>query len=163
MSSTITNSQTLTPAETQVRRPAEMIAVVAFVVISLLAPAFVGEMYPFTVSPMFRDQPKHYCTYKLNDEAGDELDLKTYGLHLVYDGNPSGLGMGIEAPATLHGFGEVPDRATIIEHLRAITATQKDSPREIHVQQTVVACDGVRPSEELRRIVFSTDAAAEGN
>lgn len=146
------------------RRHGEMAAVAAFVLVSVLVPAFVGELYPFTISPMFRDQPEHYCTYKLFDQFGNELNREDYGLHLVYDGNPPGLGMGIAAPETLHAFGEVADQATIIEHLRAVTSAQADSPQEIHVEQTVVACDGVRPAEETRHITFFRNRpAAEGN
>ena len=152
MNSTNVNSQT--PA----RRRGEMITVAVFIAISILVPLFVGELYPFTVSPMFRDQPKHYCTYELSDETGVQLDLETYGLHLVYDGNPPGLGMGIEAPATLHEFGEVPTLETVVDHLREVTAFQQDAPQEIHVCQNVVACDGVRPQVETRRIIFRRNA-----
>ena len=136
-----------------------MFAVFAFVAVSLLAPPILGEMYPFTVSPMFRDHPDCYCTYQLFDETGQELDLKSYGLHLVYDGNPPGLGMGIEAPLTMHSFGEAPELTEVADHLRKILATQEDVPREIEIRQTVVRCGEARPEPQLRLMTFSTDVS----
>ena len=152
------NMNSTTPIAQRSRR-AEMFAVFAFVAVSLLAPPIVGEMYPFTVSPMFRDHPECYCTYELFDESGQELDLESYGLHLVYDGNPPGLGMGIEAASTLHGFGEVPDLKDVADHLRVILASQENAPREIRIHQTVVNCGKVRPEPELRVMTFSTDVS----
>lgn len=132
------------------RRKLEMVSVFAFVAISLVAPFVLGELYPFTVSPMFRDQPEKYCTYQVFDESGNELDLEKYGLHLVYDGNPPGLGMGIEARPTMHRFGEVPDLQTVADRVRQVEQMGKQPAKQIRLCQTVVACDGTRPKAELR-------------
>ena len=102
------------------RNRIELLAVAAFVVVNLLAPMVCGELYPFTVSPMFSDQPSQYCTYEIFDAAGGELDPEPFGLHLVYDGNPPGLGMGIVPSPTLHAFGEARDEATVGQHVRQI-------------------------------------------
>ena len=77
-----------------VNRKLEILCVVAFVVINLVGPMVVGEMYPFTISPMFSDQPSQYSVYEVFDENGQPIDSEPFGLHLVYDGNPPGLGMG---------------------------------------------------------------------
>jgi len=131
-----------------------MVSVFAFVAISLVAPFVVGELYPFTVSPMFRDQPETYCTYQLFDESGKELALEKYGLHLVYDGNPVGLGMGIEARRTMHDFGEVPELQTVAQRVLRIEQSGKKPAEQIRLCQAVVSCDGTRPKTELRETTF---------
>ncbi len=136
----------------------EMAAVVAFVVINLLAPFVVGEMYPFTISPMFRDQPEQYCTYQLFDDAGNELDRKPFGLHLVYDGNPPGLGMGIESRARLHKFGEVPDLETVVAHIEKAASTIKPDCKTIRIVQSVVCCNGTCPEANVREATISIES-----
>ena len=100
------------------RRTLELLAVVGFISINLLAPVLLGERYPFTVSPMFSDHPSAYCTYEIFDSTGQAIDLEPFGLHLVYDGNPPGLGMGIAPAPTLHQFGEVCDNQTVVDRVR---------------------------------------------
>ena len=102
------------------RKRFELLAVVAFVGVNLLAPVVLGERYPFTVSPMFSDQPSEYCTYEIFDSSGQQLDPEAFGLHLVYDGNPPGLGMGIKPTPTLHAFGEVRDELTVRQHVQQV-------------------------------------------
>lgn len=138
-------------------RKAESAAVVLFVILNLVAPWIVGEMYPFTVSPMFRDQPEQYCTYQLFDGEGNELDLEPYGLHLVYDGNPPGLGMGIEANPTLHKFGEVPELNEVADHVRQVLALRK-KPGSVRLLQSVVCCNGTCPETEVRETNISLDS-----
>ncbi len=125
----------------------ELIAVGIFVAVNLIAPLVLGERYPFTVSPMFSDQPSQYCTYEVTDAAGQPLDPQTFGLHLVYDGNPPGLGMGIKPAETLHGFGEVPNESTVRGHVEAVMQEQ-NLPGPVIVSQHCVRCD-----EEHRRPV----------
>ena len=76
-------------------RPLELVFCAAFVILNIAVPMTYGEIYPFSTSPMFSDQPEHYCTYEVFSISGDRLDEQDYGLHLVYDGNPVGLGVGI--------------------------------------------------------------------
>ena len=106
------------PPQRSKRNRIELLAVTAFVLINLLAPLVFGERYPFTVSPMFSDQPAAYCTYEIVDATGEALDLEPFGLHLVYDGNPPGLGMGITPTPTLHHFGEVCDKQMVVDRVR---------------------------------------------
>lgn len=98
----------------------ELLAIAAFVIVNLLAPIVLGELYPFTVSPMFSDHPSEYCTYELYDSDGKELDAEAFGLHLVYDGNPPGLGMGVTPTPTLHPFGEVCDERAVRQHVQKV-------------------------------------------
>jgi len=98
----------------------ELLVIATFVIVNLLAPVLLGERYPFTVSPMFSDQPSEYCTYEIFDADGKELDAEAFGLHLVYDGNPPGLGMGITPTATLHPFGKVRDEPTVRQHVQTV-------------------------------------------
>jgi hypothetical protein len=136
-------------------RRLELIAVVSFVIINLVAPLVVGEMYPFTISPMFCDQPEQYCTYQLFDDQGNELDLESYGLHLVYDGNPPGLGMGIEATPRLHEFGEVPELESVVAHLKETASSVKPDCKTIRVCQSVVCCNGTCPEATVREATIS--------
>jgi hypothetical protein len=143
------------------RRSAELIAVGVFVAFNLLAPFIVGEMYPITVSPMFCDQPSQYCTYELTDENGTALDLEPFGLHLVYDGNPPGLGMGIEAKPRMHSFGEVPGIDQVVEHVRSVATNSNMKHNYVLIRQTVVCCNGTCPESVTRtaEVHFSERAA----
>ena len=136
-------------------RRLELVAVVLFVVVNLLAPLVVGEMYPFTISPMFRDQPEQYCTYQLFDESGSEIAPETFGLHLVYDGNPPGLGMGIEAVSRMHEFGEVPNLDEVEMHVRNVAKSSSAEHSRIRISQSVVCCNGTCPEANVREVVVS--------
>lgn len=135
-------------------RRIELVAVAAFVVVNLLAPLVVGEMYPFTISPMFRDQPKEYCTYQLFDESGVEIDPETFGLHLVYDGNPPGLGMGIEATPRMHEFGVVPTVETVVDHVRNVAKTSGSKRKRIRLCQSIVSCPQNTPETIVREAMI---------
>ena len=50
---------------------------------------------------------------------------RPFGLHLVYDGNPPGLGMGVVAAPTLHDYDAVIDEATVREHVQRLL---RDAP-----------------------------------
>ena len=115
----------------------ELLAVTTFVVGNLLAPIVLGELYPFTVSPMFSDQPSQYCTYEIFDSAGQNLDPELFGLHLVYDGNPPGLGMGIKPTPTLHAFGEFRDESTVRQHVQQVMQ-QNDIAGTLTIKRTHV-------------------------
>ena len=116
----------------------ELLAVTTFVVGNLLAPIVLGELYPFTVSPMFSDQPSQYCTYEIFDSAGQNLDPELFGLHLVYDGNPPGLGMGVKPTPTLHAFGEFRDESTVRQHVQQVMR-QNDIAGPLTIKRTHVA------------------------
>lgn len=147
MTSKLADSKSTAPTRS---RKLELTAVAAFVAVNLLAPFVVGEMYPITISPMFCDQPTQYCTYEILDDSGNNLELEPFGLHLVYDGNPIGLGMGIEAKPQLHGFGEVPELAAVVEHVRTTAKLLNLKNQTIEIRQTFVCCNGTRPESETR-------------
>jgi len=101
-------------------RTPELCLAVAFVVVHLVAPVVIGERYPFTISPMFYDQPAECCTYNLTAADGTDLDEERFNLHLVYDGNPPGLGMGIEPTETLHPYCVPCQQQQVTDHVRTI-------------------------------------------
>lgn len=144
-------------------RRIELVAVALFVVVNLLAPLVVGEMYPFTISPMFRDQPEQYCTYQLFDDSGVQIDAEAFGLHLVYDGNPPGLGMGIEPVPRMHEFGEVPILEAVIAHVRDVAKSSGSKHIHIRVCQSVVCCNGTCPETNVREVIVSLEPKDQAN
>jgi len=139
-------------------RGVEIAAVVAFVVLNLAAPFLLGEIYPVTVSPMFCDQPTQYCTYEVFDENGNAVDLELLGLHMVYDGNPVGLGMGIKATPTMHKFGEVPTFEEVERHVREMASkVSAELTDSVKVVQTVVCCEGGCPKAAPREFVVQLE------
>lgn len=129
-------------------RRRELVAVAAFVFIQLAAPLLIGEIYPFTVSPMFSDCPQCYATYSVTDSSGRPLDSALFGLHLVYDGNPPGFGVGIRPRPTLHEFGEVPGRETVCGHVRKVLLSDPLLPESVIVTQKTVRPAGQGLVEE---------------
>ena len=129
-------------------RKLEISCVVAFVVMNLIGPMVVGEMYPFTISPMFSDQPSEYCVYEVFGENGQPIDNEPFGLHLVYDGNPPGLGMGIQARPTLHGFGETATVDQLRAHVQKKLAGMPGRSF-VTVKRTLVRCVDHCPAETV--------------
>lgn len=123
-------------------RKAELTFVVVFIGLHILVPMFYGEIFPFTVSPMFSDQPSQYCTYELFDSEDEPVRLESFGLHLVYDGNPPGLGVGIKPQPTLHEFGAVPEQEEIAQHIRQRMQNDESLPRSVKVVQNIVSPSG---------------------
>jgi len=48
------------------------------------------------------------------------LDAESFNLHLVYDGNPPGLGMGIKPTETLHPYCLPCQQQQVTDHVRGI-------------------------------------------
>ena len=114
----------------------ELLAAATFVVVHLTSPLWIGELYPFTISPMFCDSPTQCCRYEVFDADGTALDAKQFNLHMVYDGNPPGLGMGIVPEPTLHPFGEVASRQDVVAHVQSVLQRLgADQPRQVVVHQ----------------------------
>ena len=133
-------------------------------VVNLVAPLVIGEVFPFTISPMFSDLPSEYCIYQVLDENGQPIDSEPFGLHLVYDGNPPGLGMGIQPRATLHGFGETASLEQLKAHIQQKLADMPE--REfVTVEQSLVCCVDNCPVESVNtiRISRSDKVADESN
>lgn len=135
----------------------ELVAVAAFVIVQLVAPFVVGEVYPFTISPMFSDRPERYALYRVTDGAGVELDPAAFGLHLVYDGNPPGFGVGIAAPPTLHPFGSIASEHEVTARVREVLSRRRDLPRAVEVTQTVVSGGEAQLHKETLQWTVSVD------
>lgn len=142
-------------------RKLEIVFVALFVIANLAAPFLLGEVYPITVAPMFSDQPEHYATYEVVSDAGESLDLKRFGLHLVYDGNPPGLGMGIVPSPTLHKFGEVVDEAQLRRHVQKVLQNEAFADISyVVVKQHFVCCQSHCVCREDRE--FRIDRKIDG-
>jgi len=126
-------------ADPKRRRHWELMAAATFVVVHLTSPFWIGELYPFTISPMFCDSPKACCEYELFATDQTPIDAKQFNLHMVYDGNPPGLGMGIVADPTLHEFGEIGTEQEVTRHIRKVldqlNSAGADCPDQIVVHQ----------------------------
>ena len=107
------------PIEAPTLSKLELAAIVTFIVSNVVVPIVVGELYPFTIAPMFRDSPKVYCDYKAWDSQGREISLSQVGLERVYDGNPPGMGVGIRPPETLNEFGVAPSVQEVSRWVRS--------------------------------------------
>src|SRR6186713_2467366 len=62
-----------TPAT--IRRPSALVLAccAAFVAANIAIPLTLGDVYPFTVAPMFCDAPQAYCNYRVYDPDGKLL------------------------------------------------------------------------------------------
>src|SRR5687768_4162178 len=62
-----------TPAT--IRRPSALVLMfcAAFVAANIAIPLTLGDVYPFTVAPMFCDAPQAYCNYRVYDPDGKLL------------------------------------------------------------------------------------------
>lgn len=140
----------------------EKIAVVAFVVINLLGPFVLGERYPFTIAPMFCDEPGEFAEYELYDPDGNSLPLARFQLQRNYDGNPPGLGVGIKPPATLDSFGNIPSEEELRSHLEKMLEEQQDLDSVRVVRRVIGAIDdqhvGELPDRTLDFVVYRRGA-----
>jgi hypothetical protein len=153
-----------------VRRPS--IAVLAccalFVAANLLAPLLLGDVYPFTIAPMFRDAPRQYCNLRMYAPDGTLLaDNSTrrsdpvgspdpFRLRRYYDGNPVGVGVGICPPETLDRFGEAPDEQAVRRHVAACLREQGNLAY-VEVEQEFVGAIDRRRVGVQRTLRFRVD------
>ena len=138
------------PMNSRMRRQ-ETVFIVGFIVINLIGPIVLGERFPFTISPMFCDEPACYCEYFVTDANGREIDLASLKLQRVYDGNPVGLGVGIQPAETLDRFGQVPTEQELSRHLLEQIDVWPDTPY-LRIEMTVVGAldeNRVGPVERL--------------
>ncbi len=89
------------------RRQRDIVYIAAFVLLNLLVPALIVDLYPFSRAPMFADAPQVYCDYHLFDPDGHKLRPVDFGLRRNYWGNPVGLGVGYLPPQSVDRFGSV--------------------------------------------------------
>ena len=122
-------------------------------VVNLFAPWVMGERYPFTISPMFSDQPTQFCVYDLSTVDGQPVDARPFGLHLVYDGNPPGLGMGVVAAPMLHHYDTIADEATVRDHVQRLLRDDPDNqwPDTVIVMRRVGTMQDNRIVETIDR------------
>ena len=114
-----------------------LVSAVSFAVCNLLLSIVFEDLYPFTIAPMFRDNPQLYCDYQVLDPQGTQLSLRDFQLQRNYDGNPLGLGAGVRPPHSLDTFGSVPDEAMLIAHVSRILPASFPELRYVDVVQTV--------------------------
>ena len=148
------------PAATRRSRSMELWLAAAFVVIHLVAPVVIGERYPFTISPMFYDQPAECCTYVVTGPDGSVLDAERFNLHLVYDGNPPGLGMGIEPTETLHPYCLPCQQQQVTDHVRAIMR-REGIPGPITITRRHLFAQDHKIAEETDQWQVSIESADE--
>src|SRR5262245_45102522 len=101
----------------------DLLLISGFLLVNLLVPLLIVDLYPFSRAPMFADAPRLYCDYHVYDPEGSELHLAgpdgkarvlvdgkpvpALGLHRNYWGNPIGAGVGFIPPQTVDQFGKV--------------------------------------------------------
>jgi hypothetical protein len=117
-----------------------------FLLANAVVPAVIGDLYPFTSGPMFRDAPTRYCNYRVLGPDGKELKPETFLIHRIYDGNPVGYGVGIKPPAILEEFGAERDEAACRNHVLAhLTKPEfRDLPFVTIEQQVIGPIDSER-------------------
>lgn len=116
----------------------ELASAMAFAACTVVLPVVVGDCYPFTTAPMFRDSPRLYCRYEVLDPQGVPLLLGDFELQRNYDGNPVGLGAGIRPPPTLDEFGTAPDEAALRAHVARLLGERFAGLPHVDVVQTVI-------------------------
>lgn len=110
----------------------------AFGVCNLLLSIAFGDLYPFTITPMFRDSPRLYAKYQILDPKGVQLPLRDFELQRNYDGNPLGLGAGVRTPPSLDEFGTAPDTTVVKAHISSILRKRFSRLEYVDVVQTVI-------------------------
>ena len=141
-------------------RSLELWLAAAFTVVHLVAPVVIGERYPFTISPMFYDQPAECCTYVVTGADGSVLDAERFNLHLVYDGNPPGLGMGIEPTETLHPYCLPCEQQKVTDHVRSIMR-QEGIAGPITITRRHLFAQDHKIADETDQWQVSADAAGQ--
>jgi hypothetical protein len=113
-----------------------LVVVGLFLAAHVVVPLVWGDVYPFTSAPMFRDNPERYCDYHVFAPDGTELPQEDWLVQRVYDGNPSGYGVGVHPPAVIEQeFGVVHERQTIQEHIRRQFKSLSPSYPYVDVEQ----------------------------
>lgn len=107
-----------------------------------IVPLWWGDIYPFTTGPMFRDSPRAFCNYRVFDLDGFELSPRDWQVERIYDGNPSGYGVGVRPPPVLErSFGVVHTEEQVQQHFAAQLARWEHRERSavVVVQQVIGA------------------------
>ena len=123
------------------------IAAAVLLAANVVVPLVWGDVYPFTSAPMFRDNPRTCCNYRVFAPDGTELPADQWLCQRVYDGNPLGYGVGIQPPPVIEQcFGDVHTEQHIREHVgRLLSQPQnRDLPYVEVVQEVVGPLDSER-------------------
>jgi hypothetical protein len=116
-----------------------MLAAAVLLAANVVVPLALGDVYPFTSAPMFRDTPQVYCNYHIHGPDGQPLPSERFLCHRIYDGNPVGYGVGVKPPKVLEEFGVAHDEATVREHISQQLATAENRGYDyVEVHQEVV-------------------------
>ena len=123
-----------------------MLAAGGLLVANVVVPLAMGDVYPFTSAPMFRDAPQLYCNYRLQGPDGQPLPSERFLCHRIYDGNPVGYGVGLKPPRVLEEFGVAHDEATVRRHIgEQLAAAENRGFAYVDVEQEVIGpVDGGR-------------------
>lgn len=78
---------------------AEHILVLLFMLLTLVVPLFVVELYPFSAPSMFAHAPTSYCLYELEGPLGETLNPHEFGVGLNQPHDPPVKTLG------RHGYG----------------------------------------------------------
>jgi len=96
----------------------DLFFIATFLLLNVLIPLLIVDLYPFSRAPMFADAPQLYCSYQLFDPRGNPLDVLDFGLHRNYWGNPVGEGVGFKPPHSVDQFGIIGDPEEITPHVQ---------------------------------------------
>lgn len=111
---------------------------VCFASCNLVLSIAFGDLYPFTITPMFCDSPRLYSVYQVLDPQGVQLPLRDFQLQRNYDGNPIGLGAGVRPAPSFDKFGTAPEEADLRAHVARVIAEHFPGLPYVNVVQTVI-------------------------
>ena len=131
-----------------------------------LLPIWIGDVYPLTSAPMFRDRPELYCNYRVYAPDGTLLPAEDFLVQRIYDGNPVGYGVGIQPPAVLERFGQERSEADVRAHIaQQLARPQNARYTFVDVEQEVIGATdaqrvGIVRTDRWRVQRLPADAAA---
>ena len=130
-----------------------MLAAAALLAANVVVPIAMGDVYPFTSAPMFRDAPRLYCNYRIHGPDGQPLPSERFLCQRIYDGNPVGYGVGVKPPRVLEEFGVAHDEATVRRHIgEQLASAENRGYAYVEVEQEVIG-----PVDERRIGVVRVD------
>jgi hypothetical protein len=119
----------------------ELLLVGAFVLLNVIVPLAVFELYPFSIGPMFCDAPQRYCDYSVTGPDGEPLPLADFGLQRTYNGNPT-FGTGFRHLPHLDQFDTVPPTSEVEAWVKQRLRENQNLPSPVTVTQRVIADKG---------------------
>jgi hypothetical protein len=141
------------PSSTSLRSTLCLCAAGVLLAANVAVPLAMGDVYPFTSAPMFRDTPQVYCNYHIYGPDGEPLPSERFLCHRIYDGNPVGYGVGVKPPRVLEQFGAAHDEATVRRHIvDQLQTAENRGYAFVDVEQEVIG-----PLDERRVGVLRVD------